>query len=514
LILLYHNHNKITKIISKSNEILPFDKKLNIASVVIDLAVKNPQSKIVWCHENYQNFLNLEALDIIFHHDKMMLSYNPNALNFLGKEIGYIDESPFLNINKNVTYPTWQMSSFVGIIHAAVLLEIKNKIKPDSNFDYFLNSIAKVCMPLGLLCYSEAKLLLENKIVNTAKPSNFTLFKFVKQHYRTRWVFLLFLNLMIYEFKFPVLASLFSLFFKNRNNNTIKLDDIEVNSSLKDVIDFENIDVIIPTIGRRQYLYDVLTDLSKQTILPKNVIIVEQNSDIESASELDYITLEKWPFEIKHTFTHRTGACNARNVALSQVKSEWVFLNDDDNRFDSELLKEVLYNLKKFGIKALSTCYIQPHETKSNILINQSPMFGSGNSFIKSSILSKVRFNDKFEFGYGEDSDFGMQIRNQGYDILYFPNPEISHLKAPMGGFRTKPKLAWSDDKIKPKPSPTIMLYKLLHETKEQRNGYKTIFFFKYYKNQAIKNPFKYFSTFNKEWKQSKYWANRLLSNL
>ena len=85
----------------------------------------------------------------------------------------------------------------------------------------------------------------------------------------------------------------------------------------------------------------------------------------------------------------------------------------------------------------------------------------------------KVKFNDKFEFGYGEDSDFGMQIRNQGCDILYFPNPEIVHLKAPSGGFRIKPTLAWSNDPVMPKPSPTIMLYKILHETKEQRNGYR-----------------------------------------
>jgi hypothetical protein len=51
-----------------------------------------------------------------------------------------------------------------------------------------------------------------------------------------------------------------------------------------------------------------------------------------------------------------------------------------------------------------------------------------------------------------EDSDFGMQLRNQGIDVLYLPEPKI-HLKAPVGGFRTKPKLAWENDEIQPKPS-------------------------------------------------------------
>lgn len=117
-----------------------------------------------------------------------------------------------------------------------------------------------------------------------------------------------------------------------------------------------------------------------------------------------------------------------------------------------------------------------------------------------------------FEFGYGEDSDFGMQLRNIGADVIYFPSPEILHLSAPMGGFRTKPVLAWKYDIVQPKPSPTVMLYKQLHLTDEQIKGYKTILFFKFYKAQTIKNPIKYYKSFQKQWKQSLYWANELIT--
>ena len=37
-----------------------------------------------------------------------------------------------------------------------------------------------------------------------------------------------------------------------------------------------------------------------------------------------------------------------------------------------------------------------------------------------------------YEFGFGEDIDFGMQLRNNGIDIIYLPYPEIIHIKAPM----------------------------------------------------------------------------------
>jgi hypothetical protein len=40
------------------------------------------------------------------------------------------------------------MSSVVGMVHASVMLVIKDKIPFDSNLDYYLSSVAKLCMPL------------------------------------------------------------------------------------------------------------------------------------------------------------------------------------------------------------------------------------------------------------------------------------------------------------------------------------------------------------------------------
>ena len=76
------------------------------------------------------------------------------------------------------------------------------------------------------------------------------------------------------------------------------------------------IDVIIPTIGRSNYVHNVLKDLAQQTHLPKRVIIIEQHPDPASTSDLDFIYSKSWPFAIKHQFIHQTGACNARNLAL------------------------------------------------------------------------------------------------------------------------------------------------------------------------------------------------------
>ena len=509
MIVIYHNNRQVVRITSDNLGVIDFDGTKSIASVLMYIAMRFPDKKIAWCHQDCEKFVNWNEFPKVLHHNKIMASFSPCVEIYLGREIGYVEESPFINVNKRVTYPTWQMSSSIGGMHASVVAQFKGKIKERRNFDFFLNSLAKLGMPLGLFCYSEPKLF---KIVPECyqpKVTIYTLFQFVYQHYKTRWLFLMLFNLMVYEKRLPIFAFLKALLYKKRSNIGISLDSIVVQSS-KEVVNEATVDVIIPTIGRKSYLYDVLKDLALQTHLPKQVIIVEQNPMKGSESELDYLKNENWPFKIKHTFTHQAGACNARNLALSKVDSEWVFLNDDDNRFEANLIKKTIENIIKYGEKCITTSYIQPHEKSQHFSVHQTGIFGSGNSFVKTELLRKVSFDKALEFGYGEDTDFGLQLRKIGVDVIYFPDLNIVHLKAPMGGFRTQPVLQWHTEAIQPKPSPTIMYVKQKYDTKEQILGYKTVLFFKFYKRQNSRNPFLYLRKMKRQWDKSVFWANQL----
>ncbi len=509
MLIIYHDGNKVVEVDNANSSIVDKRNTLTIAEVLVALAQEYPDTILVWCHVLLKSQLNILEIEALFHHRKLLFSYNPSDGSFIGKAIGYVEESPFIKINKGVSFPSWQMSSCVGAIHSEVVLAIRNEMPFDKDFDYFLCSLAKLGMKNGLLCYSEPRLLKQHPNNFSVKSSSYILFRFVKQHYKSQWVFLLFFNLMVYEGKFPVFPLLYSLFFKNRGRVNIDLDRIKVQSSKKR-IENGNVDVIIPSIGRKDYLYEVLKDLKAQTHLPINVIIVEQNPDRGSESELDYLSTEEWPFVIKHTFTHQAGACNARNIALGQTKSEWVFFADDDIRVGIDFIQKFLEQIYKFGAEAVTLkCYQKVHKQK-DFPVFQWGTFGSGCSVVSAASLQQCSFKMGYEFGYGEDGDFGMQLRNQGVDILYLPEPSILHLKAPMGGFRTKPALQWQNESIQPKPSPTILLFLLLHHTKEQIRGYKTILFFKYYNRQTIRNPFRYYIHFQRQWAVSIYWTKTI----
>ncbi|ABQ03334.1 glycosyltransferase family 2 protein [Flavobacterium johnsoniae] len=510
MIVIYHQNNRVVEVLTEGKNI-DFSNK-SIAENLFSIAKEYPDHLMIWCRLDLKSYLNYSNLQDIFHHDKIMASYTLSTNFFLPETIGYVDESPFLNVKKDVSYPTWQMSGDVGGISALVLNALYKEVQKDSNFDYFLNSLAKLAMLRGLLCYSEPKLLSEKKTIKEkSEKRSFLLFRFVKQHYKTRWTFLLFLNLLIYEKELAIFPFISSLFFKKRILKETTLHKIESQYKNNKIIE-KTIDVIIPTIGRKECLYDVLKDLSNQTLLPQKVIIVEQNPDLNSVSELDYISDENWPFQIKHKFINQAGACNARNLALTEVEHEWVFMADDDIRISNDFLDQAFKVLEKRICEQITFACFEPNypQNKKEKEIFQWETFGSGCSIVRTKNVKSLFYNKSFEFGFGEDSDFGMQLRNLGHDILYSPKPEILHLKSPIGGFRTKPILVWQKEVIQPKPSPTVMLYKILHLTKQQIKGYKTVLFFKYYRVQTIKNPIKYFLKFNKQWDSSIFWANQI----
>jgi len=505
MILITHNNEILIKVVD-------LDHGQNIVfgndAILVELnklAVNYPDSILIWCHEHMADNIDLEWIKDNFTLKNLLLSFSEE--HFLPPQIGYVEDSPFLKVNKKVRYPSWQMSSLVGATHASVFLTISSHIN-DSDFDYALHSIAKLGMPKGLLCYSEPKLLKDGSTIPHSKSASFgQLFKFVRQHYRFRWVFLLLFNVLKYDSKWPFFQLCKSIFYKKRKQELIfKLESLGTPSSRMQ----SDIDVIIPTIGRKQYLYQVLKDLEEQTLVPKQVIIIEQNPEPQSETELAYLKNEKWSFKIIHKFIHQTGACNARNLGMSFIESSYVFFADDDIRFDTFVLEKAVSKMFNYSFKGITLSCLKPEEIEPYKHDFQWYSFGSGCSIVEATQLKDVKFDMAFEHGYGEDTDFGMQLRQKGVDIIYTPDIKLQHLKAPIGGFRTKFVHPWEAETLLPKPSPTVMLHRMRNTTKQQLLGYKTTLFFKFYNKQSIKNPIKYNTRFKKQWQLSKSWANQI----
>jgi glycosyltransferase involved in cell wall biosynthesis len=510
IITFVHNFKKVTAIYQDFVAISSFNSSKNIQEILFDFAQRFPDAHLLWVHESLANQVNYDWL-LATSKNQVMYFFNPSEIEFLSEKVGYVEPSPYIKINKEINYPSWQASVFVGCISAKDFVFFGGSFLQNKfSFGYFLTIMAKIGHHNGFRTYSNPSLLQTPAKVKPYVGTTQELFNWTAQYYGFSKCLQLFLLFVLYEKQFPVFALLSVSFVKLLvlDVNTIKTAQEISTVSLNEV----TLDVLIPTIGRKKYLYDVLCDLKAQTKIPNRVIIVEQNLVIGSESELDYLKNESWPFEIVHHFIHQTGACNARNIALKAVQSDWVFFADDDIKLTSNFIEQTFDVILNTGEKAFTLACFKPNEKPVFNTIMHWDTFGSGCSIVNKEALDGLRFDMRFENGFGEDADFGMQLRNKGVDVLYLPQPQILHLKAPVGGFRSKPVLPWEDEIDQPKPSPTVMLFKNIYHTKEQLLGYKLNLFFKYYKNQSIKNPFKYYKSMQKQWEISAKWAEILKS--
>ena len=513
MIFLIHYHRKRVLGVHKNGDAVSCINRVP-ALALLELAENYSDEIIAWCDARYESgTTDINWLEIV-ENRSIMASFSCSGRIFLPEEIGFVDTSVFTKINVGVRYPTWLMSGDRGGMYAKTILAFREMEIPVDHFDYFLSSIAKQGMRHGLLAYSNPRLAdaSQPKVIKYSSD-NELLYDFVKTYYKKRWLVLLFFQQLIYQKKAPVFDLMTAIFKPKRpdlQSLSLSLSRCENNRN-KNNSNNNSLDVLIPTIGRGKYLYNVLTDLREQIILPQKVIIIEQNPGLDSTTQLDYLTAEEWPFEIDHTFIHKTGACNARNIALEKVTAEWVFFADDDIRIPANFISDTCDFIAVGKPEAFTVSCLREGEHEPIKQVIQWRTFGSGCSFVKAACLQDLRFDLAFEGGFGEDADFGMQLRNKGVDILYNPFLKLTHLKAPVGGFRHKFKNPWDDEKFPPKPSPTVMVYQLKHASQIQRCGFKTLLFLKFFRRQSDRNPFTYFRGMQKRWESSKKWAKILI---
>ncbi len=513
-IMLILIHQKAQKLIGLQQD--DEDRKIlnsDLCRTFWDLAEQHPEDLICWCEESFIDDLERTVLKEIFPNDLIMASYALHH-SYFPEQIGYIDQLPFINVNREVRYGTWRMSTDAGGIKGKVLIKFRKQFDKVKDFSFLINSIAKIGQYNGLFCFSDPRFFqgkLNNKYVLQPVANTSQLFAFVYMYYKTVRVWLLLFCFFRYERSLPLIPFLKSFFSMKSFLKEIDLSSISLNSPELPTKQ-NNVDVIIPTLRRREYLLQVLEDLKNQTLLPKKVIVVEQNSDPDSLTELPELKSNSWPFEIVHHFIHKTGACTARNIALEEVSAEWVFFADDDIRFESELLKSSLLELNRLGVDCLNLSTYQIGENKFFNKIKQWGSFGSGLSIVNSLFAREIKFLKVFEYGFGEDQDYGMQLRYAGCDIIYHPDLEILHLKAPRGGFRDTALPPWKQDD--PKPSPTIMLFAQKYFTKWQMRGFKTELFLRNYDIKKNINPLKYWKNMKLRWAASEDWAKKTIAKI
>lgn len=261
--------------------------------------------------------------------------------------------------------------------------------------------------------------------------------------------------------------------------------------------------MVIPTMGRRALLVDVLTDLAAQRLLPRRVVVVEQVPD--GAPDPGPLDAGDLPYELVYHRLERPGACNARNVAIGACRSHWLLLADDDMRYGPEYLESLVDVATRLRVDAVAAGV--GGDVDDERWPRMWPYFGSGAALVTRSLFDDVGgFDRRLEGGFGEDYEWGVRARLAGAMVVHAPGIEVTHLHAPAGGFRSPHPHPWRGADVAPVPSPTVILSHRLWETPPMRRGWAAHYWAKRLTRRWTAGPL----AMRRQWRAAHTWADVL----
>lgn len=211
--------------------------------------------------------------------------------------------------------------------------------------------------------------------------------------------------------------------------------------------------VIIPTMNRIDSLGVLLQSIFKQTILPDEIIIIDQ-SEKSYQSEVFKIFEERHFHNLKYVHDKNiTGLTQAKNKGIDLSTSDILFFFDDDLELYPDFIEKMVVTFKKFpeigGLcgrqhlkKKLSPTYVfirdffkrgpflVKSKTESNIYIehNIDTMYklSGGITAYRKIVTDKYRFDECLvKYCLGEDADYSYRVSQEF--ILGKYNDAVAH---------------------------------------------------------------------------------------
>jgi GalNAc5-diNAcBac-PP-undecaprenol beta-1,3-glucosyltransferase len=194
----------------------------------------------------------------------------------------------------------------------------------------------------------------------------------------------------------------------------------------------KTVSVIITTHNRPDYLKESLAAVLKQTVLPKEVFVIDDGSSVSYEEVLNLFPREQFEY-VKVAVA--SGANAARNLGISKSTSDIIAFLDDDDVWDESYLEQHI-KAHDDGADAV-TCGYRFLETPEKIHINPTQVITTdvikkGNKFCgmsgvtcNATLAKKLMFDE--ELKNSQDWDFFVRItlenaefRNIAKDVYFY----------------------------------------------------------------------------------------------
>jgi glycosyltransferase involved in cell wall biosynthesis len=181
-----------------------------------------------------------------------------------------------------------------------------------------------------------------------------------------------------------------------------------------------DISIILPVYNGEKYLQDCIESLINQSVLPKEILVIDDGSTDNSA-----FICHQYP-EIRYQKIINSGVAKARNKGLEMAKYDWVAFIDQDDLWSHDSLKirlnalddsgdaKIVVGRQKWFLDGLET---RPSWVKEEQMQNSLDGYLLGCSLIHKDLFDLYgTFNESFRFA--SDFDWFFRLKDASEDIL------------------------------------------------------------------------------------------------
>lgn len=378
--------------------------------------------------------LSLKPVDAWHAGLRLGLGGKPDVLNYVQPTWMYNKDA-----SENIEHSSFRLSLRAALIRTAVLKKIFNLASYASVEMAGLALGYKIIKEGGIIRYHPE--LLKNNIPAESIPAKDE-WVFAREFFPLKWQLWAILN-------HPKPVSNFLTWLNAKAAGKYALRPA-VHSSKKVFasIPYATVSVLAPTLNRYSYLLSELEQLSKQTVLPFEVLITDQ-TDVSDRIALDF---SKYPgLSIRYFPQDERGQCIAWNRMLEEAKGEYVlFLGDDADHIKPDFIEKLLLTQQRFNCDMVASNVIEAGITygppnEHYYLSDTFPI-----TLIKRDLLLKTGFFDMFfNKNIRADHDLAMRCHLQGALMVFDSSATIFHHRAPVGGLRTHNARAVTSSMVK-----------------------------------------------------------------
>ena len=287
-------------------------------------------------------------------------------------------------------------------------------------------------------------------------------YRFIRKYFHFVWVlYVLVLRLVSLKNPFKELKAFYVTRGTKRSGyiQTPLVHDDWNSYSSKLVESQPKISIVIPTLNRYVYLYDVLKDLENQNYPNFEVLVIDQSEPFQ-----DHF-YKNFQLELHVVYQKEKALWLARNTAIKKAKGDYLLLFDDDSRVDEDWISNHLKCLDYFKADISSGVSISKvgAEVPSNYsFFRVSDQLDTGNVLIKRAVFNDIGlFDRQFERQRMGDGEFGLRAYLHGFLNVSNPYAKRLHLKVDSGGLREMG--SWDAFRTKkwfaPRPIPSVLYY-------------------------------------------------------